>query len=215
MKRTVFLVLALALLATNLFARSEDSLRFGRFGKVMLYRQSPTPSHVVLFVSGDGGWNLGVVDMARELASLDALVVGIDIIHYLKQLESSTAKCSYPAADFEALSQFVQKQFNYASYVTPVLVGYSSGATLVYATLVQAPTTTFRGAISLGFCPDLPLTKNFCLIFVAKKPRQFSNQVLCFLHHNYVDKSIRLTAILFRLFSKPAFGISPALFITQ
>ncbi|NUM69045.1 virulence factor family protein, partial [candidate division KSB1 bacterium] len=40
--------------------------------------------------------------------------------------------------------------------------GYSSGATLVYATLVQAPSTTFGGAISLGFCPDLPLSKPLC-----------------------------------------------------
>jgi type IV secretory pathway VirJ component len=44
----------------------------------------------------------------------------------------------------------------------PVLVGYSSGATLVYAVLVQAPPGTFRGAISLGFCPDLPLSKPLC-----------------------------------------------------
>ncbi len=162
MKRMIFLLLAIILLTNSVFARSEDSLRFGRFGKVMLYRQSPIPSLVVLFVSGDGGWNLGVVDMARELAALDALVVGIDIIHYLKALEKSNDKCSYPAADFEALSQYVQKQLNYPTYVTPVLVGYSSGATLVYATLVQAPSTTFRGAISLGFCPDLPLTKPLC-----------------------------------------------------
>jgi type IV secretory pathway VirJ component len=27
---------------------------------------------------------------------------------------------------------------------------------------VQAPSTTFRGAISLGFCPDLPTVKPFC-----------------------------------------------------
>ncbi|MCG3119356.1 MAG: hypothetical protein ALAOOOJD_01748 [bacterium] len=162
MKRVVFFILIFTFLTANLFAHTADSLRFGRFGEVFLYREKPQPSHVVLFVSGDGGWNLGVIDMARELASLDALVVGIDIVHYLKQLEISNDQCSYPAADFEALSQFVQKQLNYPAYVTPVLVGYSSGATLVYATLVQAPATTFRGAISLGFCPDLPITKAFC-----------------------------------------------------
>lgn len=162
MKRQIFLILIIVLLATNAVASPVDSLRFGRFGKVFLYREKPQPGHVVLFVSGDGGWNLGVVDMAKELATLDALVVGIDIIHYLKQLESANDKCSYPAADFEALSQYVQKRLNYPSYVTPVLVGYSSGATLVYATLVQAPSTTFRGAISLGFCPDLPTLKPFC-----------------------------------------------------
>jgi type IV secretory pathway VirJ component len=141
---------------------TEESLSFGRFGDVWLYHQAPQPAHVVLFVSGDGGWNQGVVDMARDLASLDALVVGIDITHYLRELEAATEKCSYPASDFEALSQLVQKKLDYPAYVAPVLVGYSSGATLVYAILVQAPGTTFRGAISLGFCPDLPLTKPMC-----------------------------------------------------
>ncbi len=116
----------------------------------------------MLFVSGDGGWNLGVVDMARELARLDALVVGIDITHYLRNLASGPEKCTYPAADFEALSQFVQKKMGMPTYVSPVLVGYSSGATLVYAILVQAPPNTFKGALSLGFCPDLPLTKPMC-----------------------------------------------------
>jgi type IV secretory pathway VirJ component len=42
------------------------------------------------------------------------------------------------------------------------LVGYSSGATLAYAILVQAPSGTFSGAVSLGFCPDLPLRKPLC-----------------------------------------------------
>ena len=36
-----------------------------------------------------------------------------------------------------------------------MLVGYSSGATLAYGALVQGPPSTFAGAISLGFCPDL------------------------------------------------------------
>ncbi len=141
---------------------TEDVATFGRFGTVHLYFESPQPKNVVLFVSGDGGWNEGVVDMAHDLAALDALVVGIDITHYLEKLEAAPEKCSYPAADFEALSQFIQKKFDYPRYSKPVLVGYSSGATLVYAIVVQAPATTFKGAVSLGFCPDLPLTKPFC-----------------------------------------------------
>jgi type IV secretory pathway VirJ component len=141
---------------------SEATLRFGRFGTVTIYKTAPHPSRVVLFVSGDGGWNKGVVDMARELAAMDALVVGIDIIHYLRELSSSRDKCSYPAADFEALSKYVQKKFAFPAYVQPLLVGYSSGATLVYATLAQSPPNTFAAAISMGFCPDLPLQKPFC-----------------------------------------------------
>ncbi len=162
MKRIVFFAFVLALGATGTLHAAEEPLSFGRFGKVTLYYQSPHPSNVVLFVSGDGGWNLGVVDMARELSSLDSLVVGIDITHYMRELAESKERCLYPAADFEILSKFVQKKLKFPKYVTPVLVGYSSGATLVYATLVQAPYSTFRGAISLGFCPDLPLTKPLC-----------------------------------------------------
>ena len=41
-----------------------------------------------------------------------------------------------------------------SDYLVPVLVGYSSGATVVYATLVQSPPGTFAGALSLGFCAD-------------------------------------------------------------
>jgi type IV secretory pathway VirJ component len=58
------------------------------------------------------------------------------------------------AADFESLSHQVQKEIGMSEYLVPVLVGYSSGATIVYATLVQSPPGTFLGALSLGFCPD-------------------------------------------------------------
>ena len=156
----VFLVLIVGMI--NVACAEETFLEYGRFGKVSLYQGSSPPSHVVLFVSGDGGWNLGVVDMARELATLNALVVGIDIVHFLRELGKSGETCSNPAADFEILSKFVQKKLNFPRSIVPVLVGYSSGATLVYAVLAQAPHATFCGAISLGFCPDLLLTKTLC-----------------------------------------------------
>jgi len=162
MKGSLLGLLGLLLLTLGATDTPGESLRYGRFGTVNLYRQSSVPSWVVLFVSGDGGWNQGVVDMARALSSMDALVVGIDITQYLKGLATSTEECSYPAGDFELLSKFVQKKLDFPQYVQPVLLGYSSGATLVYAILVQSPPNTFFGAISLGFCPDLVLTKPLC-----------------------------------------------------
>jgi type IV secretory pathway VirJ component len=141
---------------------AQESFHFGRCGTVTVYTCTPKPSRVVLFVSGDGGWNLGVVDMAKSLAALDALVVGININELIKALAKSAEECSYPAADLENLSKFVQQKYDFPTYESPLLVGYSSGATFVYATLVQAPSNTFRGAISLGFCPDLALPKPFC-----------------------------------------------------
>jgi type IV secretory pathway VirJ component len=161
--RSVFLITVFFVFNIASGIRGEETTaQFGRFGKIALYQATAQPAHVVLFVSGDGGWNLGVVDMARELAALDALVVGVDITYYLKQLERSSEPCIYSAADFELLSKYVQKKLGFPQYVTPVLIGYSSGATLGYATLVQAPGNTFLGAISLGFCPDLELSKPFC-----------------------------------------------------
>jgi type IV secretory pathway VirJ component len=170
------LPLLLSALCTAIPARAEppavDTLTFGRFGTVHVYRSSPRPHHVVLFASGDGGWNRGVVDMARELAGLDALVAGIDVPAYLRRLAAERTACSYPAADFEGLSQYLQRHYNFPDYVQPVLVGYSSGATLVYTTLAQSPPNTFRGGMSLGFCPELPLSKPLCkgngLDFTAK-----------------------------------------------
>ncbi|NWG02812.1 MAG: virulence factor family protein [Syntrophaceae bacterium] len=162
MKRLILGVFILLSLLTHSLSMAEEYLFFGRFGRVTVYRESRHPSQVVLFVSGDGGWNKGVIDMAKALASLGVVVVGIDISHYLKELRISSEKCSYAAADFEMLSKFIQKKLDFPNYVPPILVGYSSGATLVYAILVQAPPNTFHGAISLGFCPDLPLTKPLC-----------------------------------------------------
>jgi type IV secretory pathway VirJ component len=143
-------------------AAPGDTLQYGRFGTVTLYRTSPHPKHVVLFLSGDGGWNLGVVDMAKTLASLGSLVVGIDFPYFEKKLEATKEACHYPASDLELLSKYVQKKLDYPNYVTPVVVGYSSGATMAYAVAVQAPPNTFDGAISMGFCPDLPLKTPLC-----------------------------------------------------
>jgi len=158
----VCLCVAIFALPGDIARAEESTLTYGRFGTMTLYRQKPHPANVILFVSGDGGWNKGVVDMARQLAGLDALVAGIDITHYLKQLSASREPCGYPAADFENLSHFLQQHLGFPQYKVPVLIGYSSGATLVYAVLAQSPPGTFLGAVSLGFCPDLPLGKPFC-----------------------------------------------------
>jgi type IV secretory pathway VirJ component len=157
------LILASAPLAyATPLAVSEDSLRLAPFGTVNLYSTSATPSRVVLFISGDGGWNRGVVDMARRLAGLDALVAGVDITHYLRAVGQSGEACAYPAGDLEELSRAVQLHARLRDYVRPILAGYSSGATLVYVALVEAPATTFQGGLSLGFCPDLEVSKPFC-----------------------------------------------------
>ena len=142
-------------------AQQAETMTVPTFGTVTIYQGPGTPQQVVLFLSGDGGWNLGVVGMAERLRDAGALVVGIDIRAFMKSLESSTG-CAYPAGALEELSRAVQLRFKLPAYERPILVGYSSGATLVYAALAAAPPETFAGAISLGFCPDIALRKPLC-----------------------------------------------------
>jgi type IV secretory pathway VirJ component len=134
---------------------ATTAARVTPFGSVTIYKPAQAePDSVALFVSGDGGWNLGVVTLARALARTGALVVGIDARRFLATMARSKAACQPLAVDFELLSHQIQKRARLKDYHVPVLVGYSSGATIVYAALAQAPAGTFAGAISMGFCPD-------------------------------------------------------------
>ena len=160
--RRLLAALGVVLILAAASRAQDDSFVFGSFGRVTLYRPQGTPRAVVLFVSGDGGWNLGVIDMARRLQALGAAVAGIDMRTLQRNLESSARPCVYPAGDFEELSRAVQLRLKLSRYERPLLVGYSSGATLVYGVVAQAPPETFAGAISLGFCPDLEVAKPLC-----------------------------------------------------
>ncbi len=141
---------------------TSDTLTVGKFGTIHLYRPTGPVKQVVIFISGDGGWNLGVIEMAQQLQSRGALVAGIDIRNYFKALNASSGKCAYLAAEFERLSRLLQQHEGLTEYHYPILVGYFSGATLAYAIINQAPKGTFAGGLSLGFCPGLELAKPLC-----------------------------------------------------
>ena len=150
MRPALLLVVVLSLLGTARAAEpvtsaepveGETHLPAGRFGKVTVYIPEGTPQSVAIFLSGDGGWNLGVVSMAHALTDMGAVVIGVDIRKYLgalgKASQRENAPCQLIAGDFENLSHQIQKEIGLFVYHVPVLIGYSSGATVVYATLVQ------------------------------------------------------------------------------
>jgi type IV secretory pathway VirJ component len=152
----------LAALALSPAALAQQDISHGRFKDVALYRPQGEVKSVVLFLSGDGGWNQGVTGMAQALVDQGAMVVGISVPQVVKSLEMDQDRCVYPAGDIENLSHYLQGYARLPTYMTPVLVGYSSGASLAYALLAQAPEGTFSGALSLGFCPDLKINKPLC-----------------------------------------------------
>jgi type IV secretory pathway VirJ component len=159
----LFLIAAPLLLAASPSATVEETKSLPGFGDVAIYRPRDLANArgVVLFVGGDGGWKLGVVDMARRLDE-HAIVAGLSMPAWQKRVEAHAGSCWYPAGELEVAAQALEKIYRLPRYVPPILAGYSSGATVVYGALAQAPPTTFRGAVSLGFCPDLEVKRKFC-----------------------------------------------------
>jgi type IV secretory pathway VirJ component len=128
--------------------------------KAMAYVPKQKVSTVFLFISGDGGWNLGVVDMARRIVP-KAIVIGISY-PALKTAQGVGTQCWQPAASLEEIAHAAERELKLPEYLPPILLGYSSGATAVYAGLAGAPPQTFSGGLSLGFCPDLPSLRPVC-----------------------------------------------------
>jgi type IV secretory pathway VirJ component len=48
-------------------SQAERHLPAGRFGTVTVYIPEGAPRSVAIFISGDGGWKLGVTRMAQAL----------------------------------------------------------------------------------------------------------------------------------------------------
>ena len=139
-----------------------SSLHLAEVGNVTTYKPQGQVRGVVLFLSGDGGWNLGVVDMARALTEQGVAVAGFSTPALLKSLEANHDRCVNPNFALTALAQDVEHRMGLPHYIKPILAGYSSGATIAYAALAQAPAGTYRGAVSLGFGPDINGTKPWC-----------------------------------------------------
>src|SRR5712692_3783263 len=139
----------------------EKPIALPRVRTGMAYIPRTSTTHVVLFISGDGGWNLGVVDMARRIAAQNAIVIAISY-PALRRSAAPEGGCWYVASDLELISHAAQKELKLTQYHPPVLVGYSSGASLVYAVLANTPAVTFAGGISLGFCPELEVAREVC-----------------------------------------------------
>lgn len=166
MKKAVFSALFSSLIfisASGVVAR-RDSVNVPVFGKVYVYNRTTAPQNVVIMISGDGGWKFGVVGFSETFSDMNSLVIGVDILQYFKNLRTRTDDCYTIAADFVQLATEVEKRYDFPEYLPPVIMGYSSGATLVYGILSQARPGTFIGGISIGFCPDLELPKPLCEI---------------------------------------------------
>ncbi|HXH02733.1 MAG TPA: AcvB/VirJ family lysyl-phosphatidylglycerol hydrolase [Candidatus Competibacteraceae bacterium] len=152
-------VLPLLLATLPALAAESTLLDYGRFGRVTVTRPESMPSGVALLLSG----GRDVSALHQALSAQGALVIEADGRRLLERARPDKPEdCAYLAYDFEALSKYVQKSQGLDDYLPPVLIGLDDDAALAYGMLAQAPVNTFRGAISLGFCPQRPLPYALC-----------------------------------------------------
>jgi type IV secretory pathway VirJ component len=137
-------------------------LNLAGLGEVTVYAPNGEARGLALFASGDGNWNLGVWDMAQTAADVGYWVAGFSTPGFLKSLENGDGECSDASGLLDHIGSRVKTEFKLPVDWRPVLIGYSSGATIMYAALAQAGDTRFGGAMTLGFCPDLIIHKPFC-----------------------------------------------------
>jgi type IV secretory pathway VirJ component len=158
----LFLGLVLCTMTVSCSRSPTEVLAHGRFKSVAIYHPAGAVQDVVLFLSGDGGWQLDTDRMARVLQSRGALVLGIDEPALLASFTQEKGACFFPDGDLENLSHYVQAYYRLPTYITPVLGGYSAGATLAYATAAQAAPGLFSSVLTLGFTPDYETSKPLC-----------------------------------------------------
>src|SRR5580698_6903988 len=160
--RFLLIGLVVCVLTTSCSRPSTEVLSHGRFKSVTVYRPSGNVQQVVLLLSGDGGWQADTDRMAKVLQTHGALVLGLDEPALLASFTQQKSECFFADGDLENLSHYVQAYYRLPTYITPVLGGYSAGATLAYATAAQAPPGLFAGVLTLGFTPDYETTTPFC-----------------------------------------------------
>jgi type IV secretory pathway VirJ component len=149
---------------TQLPARStaQSIAHFGHFTSLHLFKPRGEISGVAILASGDGRWEDPLMNrLAQQLLATGSAVIGIDTVAYL-QTQNSGNQCIDMADDFEGLARVMERQLGVRRYLPPVLVGYSSGAALVYAVLAQASRGMFQAGMSLGFCDQLSLQTPLC-----------------------------------------------------
>jgi len=156
-----FAFILLALVVSNAhYLLAEMVVPYPRFGDLHIYQPAGHPLEFLILVSGDGGWTKAAPVVADALSKEGSFVAGIEIKKYIHGVKR-TPGCISVAQDFQELAEYIKTKYDLKNS-KPVLIGYSSGATLVYAALAQASPGQFTGALSFGFCADFEPALSFC-----------------------------------------------------
>jgi type IV secretory pathway VirJ component len=155
-------ILALLVLAPMSGTAATRLVHYGLFGNVHVAAPAGEPKRTIVFISDKNGWDARAEALASALSDDGALVLGVDLPAYLKEMLSIQDKCSYPAAHVEEMSDWMQRRQQLKNFTNPVLIGDGAGATFAYAIDAQAPKGTFAALVTLGYDFAFRLPKPVC-----------------------------------------------------
>ena len=99
---------------------------------------------------------------AQTIAKGGALVAEVDSRRYLRRLDKLNEKCHALVYDAEWLSRQLQRKRRVSDYLTPIVAGAGEGGTLAEMIMVQAPSATIAGAISLDPSETIASRRPIC-----------------------------------------------------
>lgn len=135
----------------------------GRFGHGAYLRPAKPNGSLVLLLAPSAGLRGADGALAHSLAERGALVAQLDFDAYEQRLAAGAQDaCSWPTADFQAMTKRVGKDAGLASFVAPVIVGIDEAAPMAVTAVAQAKPGMFRGVITTGFCARLALPSPPC-----------------------------------------------------
>lgn len=152
-------VAALAALVLAMPAGAAETMSHGRFEKVRIEKpDGDVRAFVLLLESGEAS----VPAVTRVLTAQGAMVADIDAKAFYADLENDDGDCVYPDGDLENLARHVEAYYQLPGYFPPIVAGLGASAPFAYAIVAQSNDDAYGGALSLGFCPSMPLKKPLC-----------------------------------------------------
>ena len=162
-QRALLLLPALLSLAFCTAASAATTpVHFGLFGTVHVAEPAGEHKRTIVFVSDKNGWDARAEALTSALAADGAMVFGVDLPAYMKEMISIKDECSFPAAHFEEMNDWMQRHLQLKNFSYPLLIGDGAGASFAYAVDAQAPKGTFAGLVTLGWDFSQRLPKPIC-----------------------------------------------------
>ncbi len=156
---SALLIFALAMLLGAPPAGAADA---GRYGSIKLVSPNEKPRGLIVLFSGRNGISSAADADAEAIAKDGAFVAEVSSRDYVKNLEKAREDCHEMVYDAEWLSRQIQRERRFPNYLTPIVAGIGEGGTLAELNLVEAPSATLAGAVSLDPAETIRTRKPFC-----------------------------------------------------